>query len=102
MRGGPETEHLSHLFEIGLRPLSLPAVEGQSSLGQTLTQHALPPSGVDQRGVGRQSHHIRLNQHLVAQDEDRHDRERDPVLTVEVIRDMFVHKQFDELRESLR
>ena len=40
VRGGPETEHLFHLFEIGLRPLSLPAVEGQSSLGQTLTQHA--------------------------------------------------------------
>ena len=93
VRGGPETEHLSHLFESRPRPRATPEVEGQGGLRQPLTEHALAPGDVDQRRVGRQPHHVRLNQHLVAQDEDRHHRERDPVLPVESISDMFAYHE---------
>ena len=34
VRGGPETEHLFHLFEIGLRPLPFPPSKARAALAK--------------------------------------------------------------------
>ena len=102
VRGGPEAEHLSHLFEGRTRPHATPAVEDQGRLRQPLTEHALAPGDVDQRRVGRQPQQVRLNHHLVAQDQDRHHRKRGPVLPVESISDMFAYHETNDSLESVR
>ena len=92
MSGGPAREHFFHFCEIGFAAIILADVKRQGGLRQSLAEHTLSPGDVDQGGVGRQAHHVRLKQRAIAQDEHSHDRQRNPVLSDKTIREGWGHK----------